>query len=202
MKQSACRQRLIDYIREQARPPDKFSHQARLYELARRIARNRRHDDDVIFAAAWLHDLGVFIGHRPKALKALAAWDNVAYAIRRAPEILRRLGFPVRKIPAVVEAIRTHQPACRPTSYEGVVLRDADILEQLGAVSILRTVSKVGRDTRFVRFSDALKVLQRNAEILPQQLQLPAARRLAKPRVNALKAFLKSADSEAVGSEW
>lgn len=202
MHQNACRARLIKYIRAQANPPDKFSHQARLYALAQRLARGRHCDDDVLFAAAWLHDLGVFIGHRPEDPEALAVWDNVDYAIRKAPGILKRLGFPAEKIPAVLQAIRTHQPAAQPATREAVVLRDADILEQLGAVSVLRTVSKVGRDTRFVRFSDALEVLAQNATKLPGQLKLPAARRLAKARVNALRAFLRSAEAERLGIEW
>jgi uncharacterized protein len=83
-----------------------------------------------------------------------------------------------------------------------VVLRDADILEQLGAVGILRTVSKVGRDTRFVRFSDALRALRKNADELPGKLQLDAARRLAQPRLEALRSFLQAAEAETGTIEW
>jgi uncharacterized protein len=82
-----------------------------------------------------------------------------------------------------------------------VLLRDADILEQLGAVAILRTVSKVGRDTRFVRFSDALDVLRKNAEELPARLQLDFARQLAEPRIRVLRAFLEAAACELGESE-
>ncbi len=202
MKPAGYRQLLADYIRENAKPPDKFSHQPRLYALARQSADGRAYDDDVLYASAWMHDLGVFVGHRPEDLAELARWDNVAYAIRETPAILQRLGFPVKKIPAVLEVIRTHQPSAQPTCIEGVLLRDADILEQLGAVGILRTVSKVGRDTRFVRFSDALRVLRKNAEELPGQLQLDAARRLAEPRVKALRGFLQAAEEESAGVEW
>ena len=190
----------MDYIRAQANPPDKFSHQARLYHLATRLAEDRPYDDDVLHAAAWMHDLGVFIGHRPEEPVALAAWDHVAYASRRVPEILQQFGFPAEKIPAVLELIRTHLPSTRPTSFEGSLLRDADILEQLGAIAVLRTVSKVGRDTRFVRYADALRVLHRNLEQLPAQLELPSARRLAEPRIAALRAFLAAAHSEADGN--
>ena len=100
------------------------------------------------------------------------------------------------KIAAVVEAIRTHQPQENPTSLEGVILRDADILEQLGATSILRTVSKIGRDTRFQIFPDALRVLQKNVDTLPGQLRLPKSRQLAEPRVAALRSFLEAAQRE------
>ena len=196
------RELLEQYIRENARPADKFSHQPRLYSLAKQLAEGKAFDDDVLHAAAWMHDLGVFVGHRPEKLEDLARWDNVAYAMKEAPAVLRRFGFPSEKIAAVVEVIRTHQPSGQPTCFEAVLLRDADILEQLGAVGILRTVSKVGRDTRFVRFSDALRVLRQNANELPGKLQLDAARRLAAPRNEALLSFLRAAGAETGNIEW
>ena len=200
MNQSGYRAALVDYIRAQANPPDKFSHQPRLYQLAKRLVEDQTYDDDVLFAAAWLHDLGVFIGHRPEDPSALAAWDHIAYANRQAPGVLRQLGFPEGKIAAVLDVIRTHLPSSTPTTFEGTLLRDADILEQLGAIAILRTVSKVGRDTRFVRYADAVRVLRGNVEQLPAQLRLSTARRLACPRIEALKAFLAAVEVEANGN--
>lgn len=196
VKSPVFRSALVAYIREQARPVDKFSHQPRLYELTREIGAGQRYDDDVVFAAVWLHDLGVFVGHRPEEPAALVKWDCVAYAMERTPEILARLGFPAGKIPAVVAAIRTHQPQENPASIEGVILRDADILEQLGAISVLRTVCKIGRDTRYKTFPDALRLLQKNADTLPGQLKLPISRKLAAPRLQVLQQFLSAAQAE------
>ncbi len=189
------------YIRAQAKPPDKFSHQPRLYHLATRLAEGQPYDDDVLYAAAWMHDLGVFVGHRPEDIAALGAWDHIAYAAREVPVLLQQFGFPTAKIPAAIEAIRTHLPSGNPTSFEGALLRDADLLEQLGAIGTLRTVSKVGRDTRFLRLSDPLRTLRRNVEELPAQLRLASARRLARPRVEILRAFLEAAEFEADGIE-
>ena len=62
---------IADYIRREARPVEKFGHQPRLYALACRIGEGLQYDDDVLYAAAWLHDLGVFIGHRPEDMDAL-----------------------------------------------------------------------------------------------------------------------------------
>jgi uncharacterized protein len=186
----------VEYIRAQAKPVDKFSHQPRLYELTRAIGDGQNYDDDVVFAAVWLHDLGVFLGHRPEDPAELAAWDCVAYAMKQTPDVLQRLEFPAAKISAVVEVIRTHQPRENPTTIEGVIVRDADILEQLGAVGILRTVSKIGRDTRFQTFPDALRVLQKNAGTLVQQLQLPPSRTLAASRLSVLQTFLAAARAE------
>jgi uncharacterized protein len=202
MNQTSHRSAIIDFIRRNANPPDKFSHQERLYALAVDLPEGKPFDDDVVFAAAWMHDLGVFIGHRPEDPQALARWDHLAYVLEQAPSILVGTGFPTDKIPAVLEAIRTHMPGSEPTTFEGTLVRDADILEQIGAVGILRTVSKVGRDTRFVRFSDALRVLHRNLEELPAKLRLESARHRAKSRVEALRDFLDAAAKETGAIPW
>src|SRR5207344_998877 len=97
-------------------------------------------------------------------LAALAAWDHVAYVLSVGPEILRKLGFPEEKITAVSEVIRTHLPSRYQTTFEGVLLRDADLLEQVGTVGILRTVSKVGRDTQFRTHGDAVRALDQSAQ--------------------------------------
>ena len=202
MNPESFRSALVDYIRVQAQPVEKFSHQPRLYALTQEVGAGRSYDDDVVFAAVWLHDLGVFVGHRPENPAALAAWDCVAYAMTRTPEVLQRLGFPAEKISAVVEVIRTHQPQEKPATIEGVIVRDADILEQLGATGILRMVCKIGRDTRFQTFPDALRVLQQNADTLPDQLALPKSRQLAEPRLQALRNFLAAAQAERGAQEY
>ena len=196
MTRNDFRPAIVDYIRGQAKPVDKFSHQERLYALTREIGAGQSYDDDVVFAAAWMHDLGVFIGHRPEEPAALARWDSLAYAVERVPSALQGLGFPEAKIPAVVEIIRHHMPSGNPATLEGLLLRDADILEQLGAAGILRNVSKIGRDTRFQVFPEILRVLQNNLESLPGQLRLPAARKLAEPRLKVLRIFLEEAAVE------
>jgi uncharacterized protein len=191
------RERITEYIRNEAKPVEKFGHQPRLYALTRLIGEAQTYDDDVVYAAAWLHDLGVFIGHRPEDLEQLQRWDNTAYAMEQAPEILQRFGFPAEKIPAAVEAIRTHQPSGQPTTLEGRILRDADILEQLGAIGILRTVCKVGRDTRFQTFTAAVDSLKKALTTLPGQLTLDRSRKLAEPKIKLLQAFLESVEEES-----
>ena len=65
MTAAAWRESVVAYIRAEAQPVDKFGHQPRLYALAVRLGHGMDYDDDVLFAAAWMHDLGVFLGHRP-----------------------------------------------------------------------------------------------------------------------------------------
>jgi uncharacterized protein len=193
------RDSIAAFIRREAKPVEKFSHQPRLYKLAQRVGAGLDYDDDVLFSAAWLHDIGVFVGHRPEETATLASWNNVTYAVEKAPALLREFGFPEQKIPTVLAAIEHHQPSGRPTSIEGVILRDADILEQLGAVAVLRTVCKIGRDTRFSTFADAVRSLRQAFEMLPPQIALPTTCVLAVPKIAALREFLVAVDAESQG---
>jgi uncharacterized protein len=196
----AWRKSVTDYIRAEALPLDKFGHQPRLYALASNLGEGMGFDDDILFAAVWMHDLGVFIGHRPKDPADLARWDHVPYTIARTRELLMGWGFPAEKLDGVADAIRTHQPHDEPAGTEAVLLRDADILEQLGAIGALRTFVKVGRDTRYPTFSSALPVLEKAVKLLPGLLRLDAARQLAKPRIQALQALIAAINSEAGGA--
>ncbi len=191
---------LAEYVRSQALPVDKLGHQPRLYALTRLIGRELAYDDDVVYAAAWLHDLGVFIGHRPEDPVELSRWDNVAYAMKQAPAALLQAGFPTTKVAQVVEAIRTHQPHLSPSTIEGLILRDADILEQLGAIGIVRAAAKIGRDTRYPTFTDAATTLRKALAELPDKLHFDTAKTLAVPKIVLLEAFLQELDQEAHGA--
>jgi uncharacterized protein len=191
------RNEIAAYIRRAALPQDKYGHQPRLYALTRQIGEGMSYDDDVVYAAAWLHDLGVFVGHRPEDPEKLARWDHVVYTVKEVPAILEGSGFPRENIPAVLEVIQNHQPKDKPTTVESTILRDADILEQLGAIGILRGISKVGRDTRFATFTSAVDNLRRSLQDLPSRLILESARKLAAPKIDALAAFLSAVDAES-----
>jgi uncharacterized protein len=196
---SNWRESVIAYIREQALPADKFGHQPRLYALAAELGENVEHDDDILFAAAWMHDLGVFLGHRPQSAEELARWDHVPYTIARTRELLPAWGFPAGKLDGVAEAIRTHQPKDEPITIEAVLLRDADILEQLGAIGLMRAVAKIGRDSRYPTFSSVVPVLLQAADTLPPKLHCLKARNLAKSRLVVLRSFLAAIECEAGG---
>jgi len=191
------RSSVIAYIRSEARPPDKFGHQPRLYALATEIGKGMQYDDDILFAAVWMHDLGVFIGHRPEDPEQLSRWDHVPYTIQQSRELLLTWGFPSEKLDGVAEAIRHHQPKEEPTTVEGTLLRDADILEQLGAVGLLRAAAKIGRDTRYPDFSSILPVLNHAVNHLANQTCLTQTKVMAQSRAEMLRSFLAAVKNEA-----
>ena len=197
MTQTSWREAVVAYIRAEALPVDKFGHQPRLYALAAEIGRGMEFDDDVVFASAWMHDLGVFTGHRPQDREELARWDHVPYTVARTGELLAGWGFPAEKMDAVGEAIQTHQPQDEPVAMEAVLLRDADILEQLGAIGALRALVKIGRDTRYPTYTAVLPVLKKAVANLPARLRLERAKELARPRVELLERLIAGIEAEA-----
>lgn len=192
------RQAIEQFIFANAKPFDKYEHQPRLYRLSRYIASQEclSFDTDILHAAVWLHDIGVFEGHRPTDAKELAEWDNVQYACQTVPSLLTQWHFPSEKIPAVVECIECHLPAASPTRIEAKILRDADMLEMMGAVSLMRQISKIGRDTRYHQHTDILPVLKQSFE-LENDLLFDTSRRIAKGKLAMVKSFLTSYEAES-----
>ena len=102
-----------------------YEHSFRVYHLAREIAEGIEHDEEVLHAACFLHDIEMSVGH-PKS------------SADRAEAILHETGFDPEKIPAVCDAIINHMPTGNPTTLEGKLLYDANLLDSIGAVGFAR----------------------------------------------------------------
>lgn len=197
MNQNNYRSQIEAYILRNALPVDKFSHQPRLYQLACHLAACEKlaYDDDILHAAVWLHDLGVFIGHRPEDPEALSKWDHIAYVERTIPSLLSSWSFPATKIDAVIAVIKQHMPQSIPESAEAILLHDADVLEQMGAIGLVRAFAKVGRDTRYQKFGDVMPVIEK-ASTLSIYLTLDSAKEIAKNKADVLNRFITAIKQE------
>jgi len=190
MTHSGYREAIVEYIRVQA-SPGQFSHQPRLYQLAKRW-RGQPYDDDVLYPRLDARPR-VFIGIVRK-LRRRSAWDHVLMPPRRCPRFWA-IRFPEGKIAATIEAIRTHLPSENPPRLKA---RCCAMLISWSNWGHRRSPhgQQVGRDTRFARYADPVRVLRKNADELPAQLELASARRLAKSRVETLSTFLAAAEAE------
>jgi len=114
-----------------------YSHSVRDYDLARRLAAADQVtlDDDVLFAAAFLHDMAAFKPWEDeKADHADVAADLMA-------DTLKDTGFPMAKLEALRAAIRTHMFDREPAGPEARYLHDADALDWLGAIGVARVMA-------------------------------------------------------------
>ena len=162
------------------------SHSVRDYGLARRLAAadHVELDDDVLFAAAYLHDMAAFKPWEDeKADHADVAADLVAAT-------LQDTGFPKGKIEAVRAAIRTHMFDREPTGAEAIYLHDADALDWLGAIGIARVLALADPNGADPTGPAVVKMLEENLAGVPTRVLSPAGRALMPQRREELQRFL------------
>lgn len=168
-----------------------WRHSERDYDLAMRLARDEhlKVDTDVLFAAAFLHDMAAF---KPCANAKMEHGDCAAI---ESASILRDAGFPMQKYAAVQAAERTHMYYRDPGSApESIVLHDADSLDFLGDLGAARLIALTG--AKAASFAPAVKQLHTLLRDIPPRLVTSAARRIGARRAAELRAFLDRLTAE------
>ena len=166
-----------------------YSHSVRDYKLAKDLAEadHATFDDDVLFAAAYLHDMAAF-----------APWDREKEGVDHADEgarvvdtILKGTGFPPAKIEAVRNAIRTHMFDRTPVGPEALYLHDADALDWLGAIGAARVMALVDPNGGEPDGPKAVKMLENNLAQVPSRVLSAAGRKRVPLLQQELAEFLK-----------
>ena len=172
-----------------------YSHSTRDYVLARELATTdgATLDDDVLFAAAYLHDLAAF-----------APWedankDHADVAADVVHTVLDGTGFPMAKIDAVRGAIRTHMYFRDPVGPEAIYLHDADALDWLGAIGVARIIALVDPQGGAPDGPAMAKELEDNLAKVPDRVVSPAGRALVPARKAELEKFLQDLRRESAG---
>ena len=170
-----------------------YSHCARDYALARELAAadHVALDDDVLFAAAYLHDMAAFAPwEKPKLDHSDVAADIV-------DTVLKGTGFPMAKIDAVRGAIRTHMYYRDPVGPEALYLHDADALDWLGAIGAERIIALADPNGGDPDGPKVIKMLEENLSKVPGRVVSPAGRALEGPRKRELGVFLRELKGES-----
>jgi uncharacterized protein len=163
-------------------------------------------DFEVLLPAAWFHDC-VYV---PK--NSAQRSEASRLAAEQAVILLRDLGYPALKFPAISHAIEAHsfsaQIPCR--SLEAQVLQDADRLEALGAIGLARCLMTGGSmGQRLYHPEDPFPISREPRDDqqsvdhffakllkLPSTMQTESGKQIALERAGYLAAFLEQLAQE------
>jgi uncharacterized protein len=168
-----------------------WQHSERNYRIALELAQGDglHVDTDVLFAAAFLHDMSAFMPCEDTKL------EHGECAARQSGAILRAAGFPMEKLPAVQAAERGHMYYSNPgTQPEAIVLHDADSLDFLGDIGAARMLSLTGENAE--SFARAVKALRSFVRDIPPRLITKTAQTMGVQRAAELERFLDALQAE------
>ena len=170
-----------------------FSHSQRDYDLAKSLAAadHVSLDDDVIFAAAYLHDMAAFEAY------AVPKQDHSDTAAQKIDLVLGGSDFPKAKLDAVREAIKNHMYYRDPVGPEARYLHDADALDWLGAIGVARLIGMTDRKGGKPTVPDMVKGIENNMKAVPPRIVTPAGKAQIAPRLAAENAFLDALRRES-----
>ncbi len=176
-----------------AHPAWGWTHSRRVYHLALAIAEGEGHavDRDILFAAAFLHDMGAI---SPFAAEGV---DHADRSAELAEPLLRDAGFPMEKFPGVRAAILTHMFDRQPEgAAEAIVLHDADAVDFLGVMGFARRLSVTG-DAK--SFANGIRRLESVIVAAPAGIVTATGRAHAAPRVREMEELLAALNRQALG---
>ena len=175
-----------------------IAHSERNYHLSMILAEheNLKVDQDVIFAAAFFHDIGAIEPFRKNDV------EHSQLAVAIAEPILKSYGFPMQKWPKVKTAILGHMYyAKRPKDKEAIVLHDADALDFFGTIGIVRLVSITERHRWSPSLAGAFTTLEKFKTEVTNALITHTAKKMALQRIAEMNQFLGSLNRETFNGQ-
>ena len=165
-----------------------INHTHRLLKLIALIGESEKYDADVVWLAAHLHDWG---GYPQWARKGM---DHALRSGQVAESFLLEKGYPEDLVQHVLECIELHHTGGPDRSLEAILLCDADALDFLGVVGVLRDFSKNPQDLR-----RAYEVTRQRREKLFGMICLPRAKAMAAERIRQMDTLLAQFERDSFG---
>jgi len=167
-----------------------IAHSERNYQFAVDLASHEKLsiDKDILFAAAFLHDIGAIEPFRIQGV------EHATRSVQVMEPLLKSFGLSDEKISKVREAILGHMYNAEliPEGLEAVLFHDADTLDFLGSIGLVRIVGLTDRHAWAPTLPGAIETLQGWTEELPRKLITQSAKVIAKKRIAELKGVMTS----------
>jgi uncharacterized protein len=194
MRLSAQQQKIWDQVKQAlaTEPVASIDHVERMTTWCQKLGEDAGANMDVLIAGALLHDVGVTVNRK------------LHYTVgrQRAGEILREVGFPEEMTTEALHVLESHSRygGPDPNTLEAKVGQDADALEYIGAIGILRAVVRGLNDGSFdgkiCNFPDYLRSILAKVE---GTFHTKQAEELGRSRSAYMKSFLEHIEKELKG---
>lgn len=152
------------------------------------IAGDASYQEEPVWLAAHLHDWGGY------ARWAVSGVDHAIRSRQVAEQFLAERSCPRPLAKNVLECIEFHHGGPAGRSIESVLFTDADALDLLGTVGVLRVFSMNHRDLR-----GAMAAVRRYRDISDRAITLPASRKIADERIGEMDALLARFEHQTGG---
>lgn len=187
-------------------PAHDWAHVERVVATSKKLCEGQKVNIDHVLAAAYCHDLVNVPKDHPDRKNASSL------SAKKAEGLLVASGFSPEEVQVIQGAIIEHSYSngLHPTSLEAAIIQDADRLDALGAIGILRCAavnaqmrsifynstdplaeSRLLDDKRFMLDHYFVKLFK-----LPELMNTAAGKKMAQERVRLMEAFVQNLLSE------
>ncbi|KON31218.1 hypothetical protein AC482_01575 [miscellaneous Crenarchaeota group-15 archaeon DG-45] len=180
------RGRILAYAREMLKGEGVtgLDHALRVWRWCEFLGGGEGVDMEVLWAAALLHDISIPGSGRQ---------EHHEESARMAEAFLREAGYPGEKVAAVAHAIGSHSRfgGPDPETREAEVLYDADVLDFIGAIGLVRGVARGlqggGYTGDVARAPELFEEMKATAGV---RLHTEKAREIAEDRIRVVEEFI------------
>ena len=165
-----------------------INHTRRLLQLIAIIGEGQSYNTDALWVAAHLHDWGAY------GKWAQAGADHALRSQQVAEAFLAERDYAPDEAKLILDCIEFHHADNSARCLEVQLLSDADALDFLGVVGVLRDVSKNARDLR-----QAYDVSRKRRAKLPGMLCLAKSKEIATQRLADMDALFAKFEADTFG---
>lgn len=150
-------------------------------EIAGKLAKELKADQEIVLIAAWLHDIGsIMVGRK----------DHHLTSAKIAEKKLKELKYPLEKIEKVKDCILTHRGSqkIKPKTLEAQILVEADTISAFSDIVGLFQCALVSEKLPRGAAKESIKNKLENKW---RQLKFPSSKKIVKPKYDAAMLLLK-----------
>jgi uncharacterized protein len=143
-------------------------HLFRVNKIAEFLCEKENGNNELVSAAAWLHDIGLINGDKNHSVNGK----------RIAKDILLSIKLNSDEIKKITHCIETHEDEKIAKTKEAMIVHDADALDKMGSLGIIRHTWKLANEG--LNSEDICRTLEKHLKKRKRSLYTKTARNIAK----------------------